>query len=162
MTIFFAPFSAVAVSLAQDLFEIAAPAGCPIAINQIVLGQYSDFGDAQAEILSVQIIRGHTVSGSGGGTVTPVNRNGLSTATSGATVKTNNTTVATTSGVTTYSDTFNVAAGWSYDPPDGTDGIPDERIVLAAGDRLVVRITAPADALTMNGTLVFEEPYFPR
>jgi hypothetical protein len=37
------------------------------------LGQYSDAGDASAEMLSVLVMRGHTTSGSGGSSATPAN-----------------------------------------------------------------------------------------
>ena len=47
-------------------------------------------------------------------------------------------------------DTFNAQIGW----PTTT---PEERIVLERDQRLVVRISAPADPITLSGTLVFEE-----
>lgn len=148
--IYTASFSAVAVSAAQDVFEIVAPSNARVTIRKVVIGQYSDFADAEAEILSVKIIRGHTTSGSGGSSVTPTGPNSSSPL-SGSTVERNNTTVATTSGTDVYADVMNVAAGWYYEP------LPEERISISGGERLVVRITAPADALTMNGTIVFEE-----
>lgn len=148
--IFAACFSAVAVSAAQDVFEIVAAAATVVNIREVRLGQYSDFGDAAAEMLSVQIIKGYTVSGSGGSSVTPGDL--AAAAVAGATVEANNTTVANTGTVKTLlADAFNVQAGFWYRPP------ADERIHLAAGERLVVRITAPGDAVTMNGTLIFDE-----
>lgn len=151
MTIFVAAFAAVAVTAAQDVFELVAPASARVAVRKAVLGQYTDAGDAAAEILSVQIIRGYTTSGSGGAAITPVNLAPWSR-TAGATVERNNTTAAQDgTGSVLWAEAFNVQAGWYYDPP------PEERILLDAGDRLVVRITAPADSLTLNGTLVFEE-----
>ena len=153
MAIFTATFSAVAVSAEQDVFELVAHASTRVAIREVRLGQYTDFGDAAAEILSVQIIRGYTTSGSGGAAVTPANissHSGAKTAVS--TVERNNTTVATAgTAVILVSDVFNVQAGWWYRPGD------DERIIVDNSSRVVVRITVPADALTMNGTLVFEE-----
>jgi hypothetical protein len=149
-TVFAASFAAVAVSAAQDVFELVAATAMVVNLREVRLGQYSDFGDAAAEILSVQIIKGYTVSGSGGSTPTPGDI--VAAAVAGATVEANNTTVANTGTVKILvADAFNVQAGWWYRPP------ADERIRLAAGERLVVRITAPADALTMNGTLVFDE-----
>jgi hypothetical protein len=149
--IFSATFSAVAISAAQDAFEIVAPSAAPIWIHEIRIGQYSDFGDAAAEMLSVQVIRGFTTAGSGGAAVTP--RNIMSGgAASTATVARNNTTVAQDgTSHTLISDSFNIQAGWWYYPPE------DERISLSPGERLVVRITAPADAITTNGTLIYEE-----
>jgi len=161
MTTFSATFSAVAVSAAQDVFEIVAGAGCRVRIRDLKIGQYSDFGDAQAEILSVVIMRGHTTTGTGGTALTPVNLQPWSRA-ADCTVKVNNTTVAANgSPVTLVADTFNVAAGWSLRDClsvwDAPKAVFQEGIWIEAGQRLVVRITAPADALTMNGTLVFEE-----
>jgi hypothetical protein len=67
-------------------------------------------------------------------------------------VEVNNTVVAADGApVTLVADSFNVQAGWRHLP------VPEERIVLEAGQRLVARITAPADEITLNGTLVFEE-----
>jgi len=151
--IYVATFAAVAVTAAQDVFEIVAPANSRVAIREIRLGQYSDPGDAQAEMLSVQIIRGYTVSGSGGSTATPVNVAGHSGAlASTVTVEINNTTVANTgTGVVLCADSFNVMGGWRFYP------VPEERPIITNSARLVVRITAPADSLTMNGTIVFEE-----
>lgn len=153
MAIFVATFAAVAVTAAQDVFEIVAPASSRLLIREIRLGQYSDPGDAQAEMLSVQIIRGYTTSGSGGGSVTPVNLSPVSGAAAAtATVERNNTTVAADgTGAVLLADTFNVMGGWRYYP------VPEERIEVGVSQRLVVRITAPADSLTMNGTLVYEE-----
>ena len=153
MAIFVATFAAVAVSAAQDVFEIVAPASSRLVIREIRLGQYSDPGDAEAEMLSVQIIRGYTTSGSGGASVTPVNFSPVSgAATATATVERNNTTVASTgTGALLLADSFNIMGGWRYYP------VPDERIEVGVSQRLVDRISAPADSLTMNGTLVFEE-----
>lgn len=153
MSIFTGTFSAVGVSAAQDLFEIVSPATSNVVIREIRVGQYSDFGDAAAEILSVQIIQGFTVAGTGGSTVTPSNVQRHTGAPSAAsTVLANNTTVANTGTNTVMvADSFNIQAGWVYCPPR------EERIQLGPSQRLVVRITAPADSITTNGTIVFEE-----
>ena len=47
-----ASFSAVAISAAQDLFEIVAPADARVRLLEIDLGQCSDFGDELAETCS--------------------------------------------------------------------------------------------------------------
>lgn len=153
MAIYFATFSAVAVVAAQDLFEITAPAAIPVAIREITIGQYSDFGDVQAELLSITLVRGHTVTGAGGSTLTSVKRAGLTVGTAAASiVKANNTTIASAGSTETLiSDSMNVAAGWSYRP------LPEERIILQPGARLVCRISLPVDSLTSNGMLIFEE-----
>jgi hypothetical protein len=147
-------FSAVAVTAAQDVFELATAADSQLRIHEVRLGQYTDFGDAAAEILSVQIIRAHTTTGSGGAAATPSNLTNPATGflASGVTAATNNTTVATSgSPLVLIADTFNIASGWWYCPPE------DERIHVAKSSRVVVRITIPADSLTMNGTIIFSE-----
>jgi hypothetical protein len=75
----------------------------------------------------------------------------------GSVVEINNTTVANTGTPDELiSDTMNIAAGWWWEAPRDRDGRV-QGIQVKPSQRLVVRITAPADALTMNGTLVFEE-----
>lgn len=155
MGLYTVTFSAVAVSAAQDLFEIVAPANARLLIHEIRVGQYSDFGDAQSEILSIKIVRGDTVSGSGGSTATPRSIEPWGGTSAVTSVEINNTTVANTSGVDLIADTFNVAAGWWWDAADRDK--KHMRIGVEKLARLCVRITAPADALTMNGTLVYEE-----
>jgi len=149
--IYAATFAAIAVTAAQDVWEIATPATTRGRLREVRIGQYSDVGDAAAELISVQIIRGYTTTGSGGASVTPVNLRPWSRA-AVCTVKRNNTTVAQDgTGSVLFSDTFNIASGLWYRPAES------EMIYLDASQRLVVRITAPADELSMNSTLVFEE-----
>jgi hypothetical protein len=153
LSVFSATFSAVAVSAAQDLFEIVAPADSRIAIREIRIGQYSDFGDAAAEILGLTVIKGFTTSGAAGSTATAVNRQGhTGAAASTSTVEINNTTLAQDgTGVTVLADAWNIQTPYLYIPD------VDERIVIPVSGRVVIRITAPADSLTMNGTVLFEQ-----
>ena len=151
--IFTATFNAVVISAAQDAFEILAPQGSLVKIRAVTLGQYSDFGDpaTTAEILSVLIVRGYTTAGTGGSTVTPVNF-GPASKSSRATVLANNTTVATGgTAAVMVADAWNIASTWLYVPDQA------ERIILQPNQRAVVRLTLPADAITTNGTLVYEE-----
>jgi len=154
MPLFTATFNAIAVTAAQDAFEITAPATSRVKIKEVRLGQYSDFGDAAAEILSVLIMRGHTASGSGGASVTPANLAGWTAAPAAASaVERNNTTPASGgSPVTLVADAFNIQQGWMWRAWEEC-----EEIILEVGQRLVVRITAPADEVTANGTILFEE-----
>lgn len=154
MTVFSAVFNAVAVSAAQDLFEIVAPSSHRVNLRAIILGQYSDAGDAQAEILSILVIRGNTVTGSGGSAVTP-HALGSTSIAALSTVAANNTTPASGgSPQTLIADAFNEQGSWGYRWEASCD---EEKIQLDPGTRLVIRVTAPADVITMNGTLIFEE-----
>ena len=163
--IYTATFNAVAVTAAQDVFELVAPANSAVRIRECRIGQYTDFGDAAAEILSVLIIRGYTVSGSGGTSVTPANVKGLTgSLAASSTVEANNTTVANTgTPITLYSDVWNIATPWWFAPsmPSPRSGWWGEHLIIAPSQRVVVRITAPADSITVNGTLVFEETGYP-
>lgn len=150
-----ASFSAVAVSAAVDAFEILAATGKPFILHEIILAQSSDYGDAAAEGLSVLIKRatGSYSSGSGGSTATPAKHN-TNDAAAGPTVETNNTTQASAGSgalTTIRSEAWNVQAGYQYLPP------PEQRITYLASEACVVSITAPADAITLSGTVVFEE-----
>lgn len=152
LAVFTKTFVAVAITAAQDLFEFVPPADKRLILRGAYLNQYTDFGDAQAEILSVTIIRGFTVAGSGG-TAAAVAKNLKSgSAASGTLVALNNTVLASGGAPDTpIADAWNVAAGWVYLPP------ASERPTFAPAERGVIRINAPADSLTVNGTLIFEE-----
>jgi hypothetical protein len=147
---FVATFEDVAVSAAQDLFELVAPAGKRVHIYEVTLGQYSDAGDAMAELLSLKMIRGHTTAGSGGSTLTPANLNGASARSAEATVKANNTSVASGGSPATVR-----AEAWNIQGPYFMNS--DSHFVLEAGQRFVVRVSAPADAISVNGTIIWEE-----
>lgn len=149
------PFSAVAVTAAQDLFEVLAAAGKPFILHEIVVGQTSDEGDAQAEGLLILIKKatGSYTSGSGGTTPAAV-KHSTNDASAGPTPEANNTTQALVGSgtlATIRAEPFNVQAGYQYLPT------PEQRITFMPGEACVVSITVPADSLTMSGTLVFEE-----
>lgn len=148
-------FDNVSVSAIQDLFEITPADDKPVAIVGLFLSQtgVADVGDAAEELLPVQIIRGFTASGSGGSAPTPVALSPIDTA-AGFTAEVNNTTVATTgTSVTLHSDNFNVRVGYQNWWPE--DAAP---AASQANTTIIVRLTrAPADAITLSGTLYVKE-----
>ena len=146
-----AQFSAVAVSAAQDLFEIVAPSDAIVKIHNIRLGQTSDVGDAAEEILLIKLNSGATTSGSGGGSYTPVPIE-LGDAAFGGTCEINNTTQAAAGTIVTHH-----AWPWNVRGPFEIIFEPETRPVLSPSRRCVLTIPAPADALTMMGTITFEE-----
>src|SRR3990167_8044114 len=150
----------------QDLFELTAPSNSRVRVREVRIGQFSDAGDAAAELLSVRVIRFRGIEadtgtmGSAGGTVTPGNIHGWSGAPSASsTVRKNNTVLAQDTGdgvsgvvaETLVADSMNIAAGWWYTPPE------EEMIIVEKNDRIVVRLSNASDALSMNGTMLFEE-----
>lgn len=152
MAIFTAPFTAIAVSLAQDVWEILTPTNSRVAIREVRLGQYSDAGDVAAEILAVKFYVGVSSSGSGGSTITttPNIHRHTGAPSAGSVVERNNTTQSS-GGTLIWSEAWNIQAPFVWKPD------PDERIILEANTRFAVTLTAPADEITLNGTLVFEE-----
>jgi len=147
--IYTATFEEVAVTSAQDFFEIVAPSDAVVVVHSFEISQSSDAGDAESEQLSLLLHRGST-SGSGGSAVTarPMQ---VGFPAAGSTVETNNTTQGA-EGDILWSGSFNVLAGYEkiY--------TPEMRPVLSPGGRIILELqTAPADELTMSGVITFEE-----
>lgn len=146
-------FEGSSVSAQVDFFEVTPAANKPVRLLGLMLSQSSDTGDAAEEILRIKVIRGHTTSGSGGSSATPVPLNPADTA-AGATAETLNTTIASAgTGVDVLADAFNIRSGYQF------WWTPETAPIVTAGNTTaVVRLmAAPADALTMSGTLYVEE-----
>lgn len=146
-------FEAVAVTAAQDFFEVTPADDKPVSIHACFISQSTDAGDAEEELLRLKIIRGHATGGSGGSAPTPAPLNPADTA-AGFTSEVNNTTIASTgTPIDLHCETFNVRTGWAYIPT------PEMRPQATQGNTtIVVRLmAAPGDSLTMSGTLYVEE-----
>ena len=149
-------FAAVAVTVAQDLFEIKCASDSPLILHEVRITQDSDAGNAQSEQLRFTVKRaaGSYTSGSGGSTPTPA----LIASQDGAaafTCEANNTTraaVGTGTLVTLITTADNIHNGWHYLPT------PECRPTAAATEAFVIGLeAAPADSLTMNGYAIVEE-----
>ena len=150
--IYTATFGAIAVSAIQDIFEIVAPADAIVKIHRLHISQTSDVGDAAEEILRVQLTSGHTTSGSDGASVTPVPKE-LGDAAFGGTCERNNTTQASSGTIVEH---YNWS--WNIRGPLEIVFTPEEAPILSPSRRACIELpAAPADAITMNGTIVFEE-----
>lgn len=147
-------FAAVSVSAAQDFFEITPADDKPVQLVGISIDQTgnADAGDAAEEFLRWTVIRGHTTSGSGGTAPTPrplAPNDGAA----GFTAEVNNTTVASAgTAVTLHEGAFNVRAGLPWWWPEGC-----EPAATQGNTTIVVRGVAPADAITLSGTLYVRE-----
>lgn len=146
-------FTGVAVTTAVDLFEITPADDKSLEVVGLFVAQSSDFGDAQAEQIGYRVIRGHTTSGSGGTATTPrpLNRSDVA---AGFTAETCNTTAASVgTTVDLHAGVINMQAGEYLWLPEGC-----EWELSQADTTLVVRlIAAPADSLTLSGTLYVRE-----
>jgi hypothetical protein len=136
----------------SDLFCITAPSNSRVVVREIRLGQFSEFGDAQSELLSLRFLFGST-SVSSGATVTGANvQRHTGAPSAGSSVLAPSTTVASSaSAAGGLADSWNVAGGWYYKPEIV------ERPVLAPGTRFALRQSTPNDAVSLNGTIVLQE-----
>jgi hypothetical protein len=135
---------------AFDMLEVLAATNKGVQLTRMHIGQTSE-PTTEEEQLAVQVIRGYTTTGSGGSTATPVPLDSNDSA-MGATVKTMNTTIASAGSPLTQFDTaMNIRAG--LDVPFA----PDEAPVILGGERMVVRIGAPTDAVTFRATFWIKE-----
>ncbi len=146
-------FSAVAVTAAQDLFALTAADDKPIRMLGWVLQQHSDFGDAQDEIIQLRIRRGQTADGSAGTAPTPQPVDPHDAA-AGFTARVNDTTQAGTGTINTlFVGGYNVRAGEVFLLPERMQFQTDQ-----GSNKMTLELsTAPADSITMEGTLWVEE-----
>ena len=150
-------FKDIAVTAAQDLFELAAPADAILVVHAWVLTQDTETGDAAEEMLTLTTNRGvgSVTSGSGGATVTtqPVEDGDPAT---GGVVERNNTTIMAVGTGTLETDpevhNWNVRIPYQWVYP------PELRPIVSPSNRWTLELeTAPADSVTMSGTVWFEE-----
>lgn len=144
--------TAIAVAT-TDLIALASADDVPIKIRAIRWWQTSDVGDAQDEVITLQVVRGNTTAGSGGATATPVPRS-TKDAAAVTTARVGDTTAASVgTTVITYSTGVNVRAPFEVIFPD------NEMIGTDQGSGfLVLRLAAaPADSLTMGASIDFWE-----
>lgn len=151
-----AQFSAVAVTAAQDLFEVLAPTDAVVKIHDWLIMQTSDVGDAAEEILRLECVRGvgTVTSGSGGTTPTAQPVEDGDTA-FGGTVEANNTTrMAVGTGTLETLPQY----GWNVRQPYEKVYTPETRPVISPGNRWTLSLpVAPADSLTVTGSVTVEE-----
>ena len=146
-------FENVAVTAAQDFFEISPADDHPCVVLALYIDQFSDMGDAQEEGLRYKIIRGHATSGSGGSAATPRPLDPGDAAASFAAEINNPTLASSGTAVDLHAGAFNIRSGLALIFP------PEMCPVVNQGQStLVVRLMAnPADSLSMSGTLYVTE-----
>lgn len=148
-----ATFVAAAFTAAFDFFELNTPATCSVTLHAVDCGQSTEMGDTAEEFFRWFIKSAYSTSGSGGSAPTPAALDRGNTMAAGTTIEAGNTTPATGgSPITLWASTFNVRAGLLWIPT------PECRITVPPSTRLVIGVTSvPADSITFDGTVVFEE-----
>ena len=140
-------FNEVAVSVQQDLFQIEAQT-TPAILHAIYLSQSTEEGDAEAENLNVIIQR---VTDAVTDDLNAVALVGGDTA-ENANLAINETSELTTGASIIHAESWNVAQSFIYLPP------PELRPIVQIGNAIVVNLNnTPTDAITMSGTMYFEE-----
>lgn len=151
-TVSFDQQSIAAASGDYDLFEIVPADDKAVEIVALSLGNKSEIGDAQDEMLAYSIVRGNTTSSNGTST-TPQLTDPSDPAASFTAEVVGSTPASAGTSVTLVADTFNVRAGLMLVLP------PEMRPkVSQANTGLYVRLTAAvADDLTLSGTIWVRE-----
>lgn len=149
-------FEDISVAAPQDLFEILCPTDSFIEIVDWHVFQNSDYADAEAEILRLEIVRGvgSVTSGSGGSTATPQPGSDGDPA-SGATVEINNTT-----RMLAGSGSLEIMGPFEYNVMQGPHevALPEWRDEISPGNRWTLALDdTPADALIMSGFVKYNE-----
>lgn len=151
-TVVFDQQTIAAASGDYDLFEIVPVDDRPVELVALFLGNKSEVGDAQDEMLAYAIITDNTTTSNGTATTPrPLDpRDGAA----GFTAETVGSTIASGgTAITAHADTFNVRGGLQLILPEMMRPKVDQ------GDTaLYVRLTAAvADDLTLSGTAYLRE-----
>lgn len=151
-----AEFNAIALTAQVDFFELVAPADAVVQVHRFILSQHTEVKDAEEEGLLVLMKRGEGTVTSGSGGTTPTARpTQKGSPAYGGTVEANNTTkmvVGTGAIVNLY------PFGWNIRAILDVIFTPEERPVISPSDRITLELaTTPADSITFNGVIVFEE-----
>lgn len=139
---------------AFDAIELVPATGI-IRVKRVCLWQSSDLGDAAEEVLRAEWIRGHTTSGSSGQTTVQTPLNPFDAAATAAAELLNTTIASAGTGLSL------AVMGWNIRIPLDVLYPPGEEIIARAGtaaqERIVLRVSAPADAITVNASCLYEQ-----
>lgn len=151
-------FVAVSIIAQQDLFYIKPAADKICIIEAIYLaasGGTADAGDAQEELLDVELlyVPATVTAGSGGTAPTPQPKM-INDSAASFTARVNDTTKATSSGtiVNRHPDGWNNRIPFVYAPP------AEHRDIVANAAAVVFRLnTTPVDAILVSGSMCVRE-----
>ncbi len=150
--IYTARFDGVSVAAAQDLLSLVMAATDTGLIHEIGFSNLSEVGDVEEEMLLIQHLSGQTTVGSGGSTPAMVPRM-FGDAASGATVRANDTTEASSGTIVTH-----YSWNWNIRIPFQMIWTPETRPVISPSRRTTFAlITVPGSTITMAGYIVYEE-----
>ena len=147
--IYSAPMDALAVSTATDLYHLTVTD--TVVLHALELSQTTDLGDAAEEVLRFGFYTGVT-GGTGGTAATETQYNRVDITAPTAVILMNNSSAST-------AGTLRAIHGWNIRIPFQQIWTPEMRPRVDSGeDPLVFRLmAAPTDAITISGTLYWEE-----
>ncbi len=157
MALYSAVFNRVNVVAIQDLFELTSATDSVTIVHAVELSQSSELGDAAEEMLNLVFRRGTNLTTSGTVGTQAITSQPLESGSSayGGVVDINNTT-RMAAGTGTIADLR--VDNWNVRMPYLWLPTPEMRPILGPGWRFTVSLDiAPVDAITMSGTLTFEE-----
>lgn len=147
-----AMFDNVTISAVQDVFLVKAGSVNGVELHQIDLSAGGVTSPAEIR-LRLKVLPATVTNGSGGSapTIYPADSGDTKSAT--ATVRANDTTVATTSGSARIlqAHQWNVLMPWQYLPA------PEDREVIQAGEALVLDIPGAPASTIVSGTIAWRE-----
>lgn len=145
-----APLDALAFTTATDVFECTVPATCRMEIMQIRLGQTTDLGDAQEEVLRIGLYRGATA----GSTGTALTEQPFVDSNDGAA----RVAVVANRGTASTGGTLIDIIPWNIRIPMNELYIPELRPIAEISTVLTYRLlTAPTDSITISGSIIWRE-----
>lgn len=135
-----------------DAIELNSVSGV-IRVHRACMWQTTDLGDAAEEVLRTEWVRGNATSGSGGQTAVIVPLNPFDASATGLfTSEMLNTTAASTGTPVAMA-----VQGWNIRIPLDVLYPPEQTIVARTTERLCFRVSAPADAITVNASFLVEQ-----
>jgi hypothetical protein len=145
-----APMDALAFTTATDVFEMTAPATCRLEVMEMDLCQTTDLGDAAEEVLRIGVYRGATA----GATGTALTEQPYVDSNDGAA----RVAVVANRGTASTGGTLLSIIGWNIRIPMEKIWIPELRPIAELSTVLTFRLlTAPADSITVSGTIIWRE-----
>ena len=144
--IFSAVIEDAAISVATDLFQIEGDVA-PCILHYITISQTLDVGDAAAENVPIKIRRVTDALTTGA----TLNKHDTGDSNATADVIVNDSTQLVTGAATIFSESWNIALPFIWQPTEQL------RIIVPSANVVVVTMAAPADSLTINATLIWEE-----
>lgn len=150
MTIHAAAIDALAFTTATDIFEVTAPSTARIRFHQLDLCQTTDLQDAAEEVLRIGYYRGVTA----GSTGTSLTENTYVDSNDGAATA----AIVANRGTASTSGTLLQIIGWNIRIPLQYIWTPETMPVFEVSTVSTFKLlTAPADSITISGTLLWEE-----